>query len=226
MSSHRSSPWLSLILTIIIPAIILAKLSQADRLGPIYNLLIALSFPIIYSFYVFYQERNISFIAAIGFIGILLTGAIGLLKLDANLIAIKEASIPLFIGLAIIVTRQSKYSIVDNLLKQILDVNKIKAAMLAQGNNSSYVNQTRVATYLIASSFFLSAFLNWLLAKIIIKSQPGTIEFNVELGKMTALSYPVIMVPSFLILIIAITYLLKNIGNAANLDIKSIIKQP
>ena len=41
---------------------------------------------------------------------------------------------------------------------------------------------------MIASSFFLSAVLNYSLAKILVKSQPGTEAFNAELGRMTALS--------------------------------------
>ena len=49
-----------------------------------------------------------------------------------------------------------------------------------------------VATYLLASSFFLSGVLNYLLAKAIITSQAGSIAFNQELGKLTALSFPII----------------------------------
>ncbi|MBU2099500.1 MAG: MFS transporter, partial [Gammaproteobacteria bacterium] len=59
--------------------------------------------------------------------------------------------------------------------------------------------------------FFLSSTLNYILARIILVSPPGTAEFNAELGRMTALSYPVIAIPSMIVLMIAIWFVFSSI---------------
>ena len=48
--------------------------------------------------------------------------------------------------------------------------------------------------------FFLSSLLNYLLAVIILTAEPGTVAFNEQLGKMTALSFPVIALPATAVL--------------------------
>ena len=49
--------------------------------------------------------------------------------------------------------------------------------------------------------------MNYVLAKVILVSEPGTTAYTEELGRMTALSYPVIMVPSVIMMFIALAYL-------------------
>jgi hypothetical protein len=62
------------------------------------------------------------------------------------------------------------------------------------------------------------------LAKLIVKSQPGTTAFNEELGRMTALSYPVIVVPSMIIMIATLWYLFNRIRKLTDLDLEQILK--
>ena len=57
----------------------------------------------------------------------------------------------------------------------------------------------------------MSSALNYILARIILVSPPGTTEFNAELGRMTALSYPVIALPSMVVLMIAIWFVFSQI---------------
>ena len=96
------NPLLSLGLNILIPVIILTRFSAEDRLGPVYGLLVALAFPVIYGLYDFTRRRNFNLFSALGVVGILLTGGVGLLKLDVQWIAIKEAGIPLILGIVVV----------------------------------------------------------------------------------------------------------------------------
>jgi hypothetical protein len=80
------------------------------------------------------------------------------------------------------------------------------------------------ASWMLAGSFFVSSVLNFVLAKLIVKSQPGTTAFNEELGRMTALSYPVIVVPSMIIMIAALWYLFNRIQRLTELDLEQILK--
>jgi uncharacterized integral membrane protein len=58
----------------------------------------------------------------------------------------------------------------------------------------------------------------------IITSQPGTVQFNEELGKMTALSFPMIAIPAMLVLVGALIYLFQGIKKLTGLKFEEIIK--
>jgi len=88
-----------------------------------------------------------------------------------------------------------------------------------------YQRRVERGSYLVALSFVVSAVLNYVLARLIVTSQPGTEAFNNELGKMTVLSYPVIVLPSLLILVIAVLYLLSGVEKYTDLDIESVIRR-
>ena len=79
---------------------------------------------------------------------------------------------------------------------------------------------------MLAASFFVSAILNYALARIILVAPPGTEEFNVQLGKMTWLSYPVIFVPAMIILLSAFYYLFRQITKHTQLELEDIMVQP
>ena len=70
-------------------------------MGPVYGLLVALAFPVGYGIYDFVVRRGFNFYSALGFVSILLTGGIGLLKLPVEWLAIKEAAVPFVIGVAL-----------------------------------------------------------------------------------------------------------------------------
>ena len=66
--------------------------------------------------------------------------------------------------------------------------------------------------------------LNYILAVSIITSQPGTVEFNEQLGTMTALSFPVIAIPAMLVLLGALFYLFRGIKKLTGLQMEEIIQ--
>ena len=55
-------------------------------------------------------------------------------------------------------------------------------------------------------------------------SQPGTVEYNAELGKMTALSFPVIAVPAMIMMMGAMFYLFRGITRMTGLPFEDIIR--
>ncbi len=218
---------LELTISIILPTLILKKMSGADSLGPVWSLVTALALPLGYGIYQFYQTKKPGFIPVLGFIGILLTGGIGLLKLDPQYIAIKEAAIPLIIGLATIISLKTPYPLVKTFLysSQFMHVEKIDEALRKNGNTHAFEVTLRNSTFILASSFLLSSVLNYILAKIIVTSPAGTAEFNDQLGTMNLLSYPVIVVPCVIILMIAMLYLFRHIYRMTGLTIEDILHE-
>jgi hypothetical protein len=216
---------LELVLCVILPTLVLKYLSPEDKLGPVYGLILGLSLPLGYGLYQFFKEKKFGFIPALGFISILLTSSIGLLELDSKYIAIKEAAIPLIIGVGTILSLKTRYPLVKTFIynDKILQIDKVDAALSERNNHEFFNLALRTATYILAASFLLSAILNYVLAKVIVTSPSGTPEFNDELGTMNLLSYPVITIPCVIVMIIAMLYLFKQIKKLTGLELEEII---
>jgi hypothetical protein len=217
----------NLAFNIIIPTLILTKLSSNDYLGPIYSIVVALSFPIIYGLRDYAKSRKANFFSILGIISVVLTGGMSLLQLDPQYIAIKEAAIPAIFGLVTIYSVRTSYPLVKTFLynDQILQIGKVQNALLAYNNELNFEAKLTNASYMVAGSFFLSSALNYILAKVVLVSQPGTVEFTEELGKMTALSFPIIAVPSTLVLMGTLFYLLRHIQKLTHLKLEDIFHE-
>ena len=223
-TKHRENLLLNIGLNIAVPVIILTWFSDEGRLGPVLALVIALAFPLAYGLYDFGVRGGFNFYSAIGFVSVLLTGGIGLLKLPVELLAIKEAAVPLLVAVAVLGSLRTKYPIVKIVLHKIIDEETVYKSL--HENNRVKVYESRIlnTTYLILFGLLTSAVLNYFLARLVVVSKPGTVEFNTELGRMTALSFPVITLPSMTILAIALYYLVSGIIKETGLSIEEIVK--
>ena len=203
----------NILMNIIIPTLILTKLSGPQHLGPVGGLLIALAFPIAYGLTDFVRNRKINFFSALGIFSILLTGGIGILKLPTEYYAIKEAAIPALIGFVVLISIRTRYPLVKTFIYNdtILNVEKIAANLKQHNKTHTFERTLRIGSYLLAASFFLSSTLNYILAKIIVMSPAGTEAFNIEVGEMNAISFPVIAVPSMIIMVLTLMYIFRSI---------------
>ena len=62
------------------------------------------------------RYRKFNWIALLGLISVLLTGGIGLLQLDTQWLAIKEAAVPGIIGIAVLASTRTRYPLIRTLL--------------------------------------------------------------------------------------------------------------
>lgn len=225
MENKKEQPLVSLLVSIIIPAVILSKFSTEEYLGVIPGFLVALSFPIVYAIYNLIVRKETGFIAILGFVSIFLTGIIGVFEFPTEWLAVKEAAVPLLIGIAVIVSLKTPYPLVKKLLfnEELLDL-KLIDKKLRENDNLFEVDKMLVkSTFMIASSFLLSAVLNFFLTKYIVVSPAGTAAFNEELGTLTALSYPVIALPSTAVMFVALYYIFKSITKLTGLPFEEIL---
>lgn len=218
----------NLLINVAIPAIILSKFTGDQHLGPVWGLVVALAFPVLYGLWDLKQAGKVNFFSVLGVISVLLTGGIALLQLDASYIAIKEAAIPGAIGLAVLISQYTPYPLVQKFILNgdVLDTDKLYQALAEQQNTIRFERKLTQAGYLVSASFFLSSALNYILAKVILVSPPGTTAFNEELGRMTWLSYPVIVLPSMLVLFFAIWFIFSSISKLTGRELDSFLNQP
>lgn len=224
-SKKKQSPFMDLIISIILPSIILMKFSGEDRLGPTGALLLALSFPIVWGLYDLMKNGVKNYVAILGVVSVLLTGSIGLLKLDAQWLAVKEAAIPLCIGIGVLVANFFGFPLIRKLLynPSIMRVDRVDQALKERGNQQQFLKQLDRANILFACTFFFSAVANYVLAKMIVKSDSGTEAFNNELGRMTLLSYPVIAIPSMIMMLAIFYYIWRTIRQLTDLKLEQVV---
>ena len=100
----KNNPLQEIIFNILIPSLILMKLSGPEYLGTVVGLLVALAFPVGYAIYDFSKVKTLNFISVLGFVSTLLTGSIALLELDVEWLAIKEVAIPAVISMVVLLS--------------------------------------------------------------------------------------------------------------------------
>lgn len=214
-----------LIFNIVLPSVILMKLSGEQALGPIYGLIVALMFPLGYGLWDLYQRRKVNVFSLLGLASVLLTGSIGLLELDPKYVAIKEAAIPGFIGVLVWASQYTRFPLVRTILlnPRMINVKKLENKLVQNNQLATFQASLRRAGMGVSGSFFLSAALNYILARIIVVSPAGTEAFNQEIGRMTALSFPVIVLPTMIILMASIFYLFWQISRLTGESIDTFI---
>lgn len=222
----KPNPLLELTVTLLIPSLILMKFSGPQDLGAVNGLLVALAFPLAWGMRDLIVRRKLNAFAALGLISILLTGGIGLLQLDTQWLAIKEAAIPGLIGIAVAISAHTRYPLVRVLLfsPALMNVEQIQQKLAQRGNGAVFEARLKIATWMLAASFFFSAVMNYLLATWIVVSPAGTPAFNEELGRLTLLSYPMIALPSTLMMAGVLYYLARSIRELTGLTLTEALK--
>jgi hypothetical protein len=223
--AKRENLLVNLLFNIAIPSLLLAKASTPDRLGPVVGMIVALAFPLGYGIWDFAKRRETNFISLIGFTSVLLTGGLGLMKVDNFWFAVKEAAMPTVIGLAVWGSMYSKRPLVRQFLfnDQVMDVVKIEGALDQVDKRPDFDRLLSSSTYLLVISFAVSAVLNFVLARWLLTSPTGTPEFNAQLGKMNVMSWPVIVVPTMVITVYALWRLIGGIKKLTGLGLEDMM---
>jgi len=149
------------------------------------------------------------------------------MELDVVYIAIKEAAVPAIIGLATLISLKTSQPLIRTFLlnDNIFETKKITQALQENNSEVAFDKLLVNASWILAGSFLLSSILNYLLAVIILTADPGTVAWNEQLGKMTALSFPVIALPATLVLLADMYYLFRGITKLTGMSVEDILKQ-
>jgi len=224
-ANDKPRPLVDILVSIVIPSIILMKASGDDRLGPTGALIVALAFPIGYGVLELVRHGRRNVMALLGVFSVLLTGGIGLLRIDAQWLAVKEAAIPAAIGIGVLVANRLGFPLIRKLLFNpgLMNVDRIHAALDEKGNRAHFEHRLGRANTFLAGTFMFSAVANFILAKRIVQSESGSSAFNEELGRLTLLSYPVIAIPSMLMMMGIFWFLWRTVNRLTGLSLEEIM---
>jgi intracellular septation protein A len=222
----KPNPLVEIGVTILVPAVILMKLSGDKGLGTLGALLLALSFPLFWGLWDGWRRRKLNWLSVLGVVSTLLTGGIGLLALDAQWLAIKEAAVPGLIGVVILGSTWTRSPLIRMLVfnATLFDVDRVHKALEERQNVPVFEQRLRAGTMFLAATFFFSAVANYLLARYVVHSPAGTPAFNEELGRLTLWSYPVIAIPSMLMMMGLMFWLARGAKALTGLELADMLQ--
>ncbi len=227
MLKSNHNPLIDLLVTIIIPSVILMKFSGEADLGAVRALLLALAFPLTWGTLDLIRYRKLNLFAVLGLVSTLLTGGIGLLQLDTQWLAVKEAAIPGLIGLAVILSMRTRYPLIRTLLYNpaFIDVARVQQHLEERGTTQAFESRLQAANWQLGGTFFFSSGMNYWLATWIVTSPAGSAAFNEELGRLTLMSYPMIAIPSMLMMLAVLYGLARTLRDLTGLKLMEVFNQ-
>ncbi len=240
--SPQDHPLANILINVIIPVLILSYLSKDPELqarlgkiakpwhiGPLKAMILALALPLGYGAWHFIKTRKGNFFSALGLISVLLSGGLTLYLWNTNgtvkpnagiLFGIKEALIPLVLGIAILTSHRSQSPLIRVFLynDSIFDIPKIESRVAEISAEGEYDRLLHAATRLFAASFFLSSMLNLCLAQWFFRGFDTTAidaleKYNATIAKVTGWGFAVIGVPIVIFLFFTLRRLLKGLEN-------------
>lgn len=221
----RENLFINLACNVAAPVFMLTRGGKLLGLDPRTTLVLALAFPLAYGIYDLVRRRHFNVLSALGFTSTLATGGLSLLRLDPFWFAVKEASVPTLIGLAVLLTRHSSSSLLRAMMlnEQVVNLPRIRTALKEANREADFERVLDRTNWLLVASFAFSAVLNFVLARMIITSFPDTPEFNDQLGRLTWISYIVIAAPSLAITLFALWRMFQGLTRLTGLPLEELL---
>jgi hypothetical protein len=242
----QEHPLANILINVIIPVLVLSYLSKDPDLqeklgkvarpwhiGPLKAMILALLLPLGYGVWHFMKTRKGNFFSALGLISVLLSGGLtvylwnkdGTVKPNAGLLfGIKEALIPLVLGVAILTSHRSASPLIRVFLynDSIFDIPKIERRVTEISAQAEYDRLLLGATKLFATSFFLSSLMNLGLAQWFFRGFDATAvdaleKYNSIIARVTGWGFAVIGVPILIFLFFTLRRLLKGLEKLTGL---------
>jgi hypothetical protein len=196
--TRRTQTFLDLVANLGWPFLVLTWWSGDDALGPRWGPALAMALPLTWALYRRIVQGHTSPIAALVVTSIALNAAVGFLPMDARWFALKEAVMPMGFGAIFVLTTLRGPGILAGLINEMLDADKVNAALAETGGTEVYTGRIRRGTRLFGLVTALSGVVSGVLATVLITSPTGSTEFAVQLGRYTAWSYGAVTLPTLL----------------------------
>ncbi len=196
--ASQPHPLVDLGITVVAPSIMLETLSKPERLGPAWALVAALLLPLGYGLYCWIQKRGWNFFSSLGLVAIVVTGGLGLLKLNATWFALKEAAFPLFLGIAFPLSHRWGKPLVNDLLlnPEIINHNTLRRSLDSPEKRVSFQSLLVRASWGMALAMLLSAIANSVLVIYLLGDHPPGSEAYVKaIGTQNWVGFIVIGIP-------------------------------
>lgn len=220
-ASAQPNALADLVLTIVLPSLVLDQLSNPARLGPAGALIISLLFPVAFALWCWWKGSGWNLFSVLGFITILLSGGLGLMKLDAFWFAMKESIIPLALGAAFPVSCHLGKPLITALVLQphIFNLRALESALNTSEKQTRYQRTLMRGSWLLGMAAIISSIGNFFLALWLLQGkEPGGEAFVKGIGTLNWAGLIVIGIPLCAAMIAVFIWLIRQFQNVTGLD--------
>lgn len=231
----KENPFINLIANIILPVVILNKTALfPGEHKALWALGAALIFPLSYGLWDLIKNSKTNYFSILGLVNTLVTGVFAIFEFEGFWFAVKEAAMPAVLGIGVYLTSIKnapffkKFIAMSGLLKMTAIDDKAKELGTEDGVHQSFIS----ANNLFAVSFFLSAFLNFVLAMYIfvpISAEASKIEkataLNGQISQMTWMGMAAIGLPMMFFLAATLFKLFKDLQKHTGLEQDEMLQQ-
>ncbi len=236
----QEHPLANILINVLIPVLILSYLSKDPaiqeklgkiakpwHIGPLKAMILALALPLGYGAWHYMKTRKGNLFSALGLVSVMLSGGLTLYLWNQNgtvkpnagfLFGLKEALIPLVLGVAFLTSHRSPTPLIRVFLYNdtIFDIPKIENRVAEISGHVAYDRVLLDATRLFAASFFLSSVLNLCLAQWLFKGFQATDidaleKYNSIVAEVHGWGLAVIGVPILIFLYFTLRRLMKGL---------------
>lgn len=216
--------FINIAFNLVIPGLILSDWGRKGLeqfISPEGRLIVAVAFPAVYFIFDYIRRRQANVISIFGFVGTLLSGVVGLMKLDPFWFAIKEAMFPGVIGAGMYLSQWAGKPLVKAFVwnETVMHTDKIMSAVVERGRSADIEKLFGWCTKLLAPAFVASAFAHFVLARWLVTAHPETSQdaFNAQLSKFNFIAWPLILLPSMGYLVWLMLKFMKRLGEVSGL---------
>jgi len=234
----KEHPLANILINVLLPILALSYLGKDDdekfwHLGPHIAMAIAVCLPLAYGIRDLVRTRKLNPFSVLGLGSVLLTGGITIAVWNedgtihpkaALLFAIKEAAIPVMLGLSFLVSLKMRTPLVKIFLinPDIFDLPRIDKAVTERSKQGEFKRLIWRSTLAMAGAFAVSATLNFFLAMYFLGAvdvvAPDARElYNDAVARLTGWSFVVIGVPVLIIMIATLFYAIKTLEKITGL---------
>jgi hypothetical protein len=224
------NPFLNLIVNILLPVMVLNK--GTHYAGPHLTLALALCFPIVYGLQDYIRRRHKNYVSLLGMINILLTGGLAVMNLGGIWFAVKEATLPLLLGVLVLGSAWTSNPAARLMFcnPQILNMSLIDERLRALGRETSFLRLLARTTLWLSLSFFISAACNFVLANHIFKDIDPSLAasaqsqaLNEQIARMTWMGFAVIALPLMVFSGVLVYDFLKRLSRLTEVPLNSLL---
>lgn len=252
--SRPSASWVGIFMNVLVPVLLLEYCSEGSinplirmqgqriwEIGPLWAMLIALAFPIVYGIHSRIRQGKFDLMSAVGMAGVILTGVISLFVISPSgvvhqstpwLFGIKEALIPLFLAVAVLVSSRTNAPLLRVFIytEDMFNIRRIEGEVHVRGNEIAYDALMVRITWILAGAFLFSSLANFTVSfgfmspVVLLPVAEQQVAYNVAIGRITWWGFLIIGVPLLVALGIIIVHLIGGLERLTGLERKNLMK--
>lgn len=221
MSKSPPNPLIEIVLTIILPSLVMDQFSKPESLGPLGSLIVGLMFPVGFGLWCWWTKAGWNLFSILGFVTVLLSGGLGLLKLDAFWFAVKESAMPVILGLAFPISHRLGKPLINAIIMQpqLINLKSLHAALDTKEKKNAFDRVLFRASWGMGLGMIASSVGNFFLALYLLNDKmPGSEAFVKGISKLNWAGVLIIGVPLMIVIVFVFVWLIRHIQRITGLE--------